>query len=529
MAISWQSFRTSPAIASQAERWNREGLIDRLWDRDPTVWSADPVPEIEDRLGWLTLPATSRDLVPMINDLHSEAVAAGITHIVLLGMGGSSLAPEVFASSLPHSDGDPILVVLDSTHPDAIAAVQDATDPHTTWYIVASKSGTTLETMSFFHWFWTVADTELDSPGNHFIAITDPDTPLAVIAANRSFRAIISADPTVGGRYSALTAFGLVPAGLIGADLTALLDAAADVAVMCGPDIALDENPAFMLGALMGTEALAGNDKAHIVATEPVDAIPIWTEQLIAESTGKEGKGIVPVDGGPYPSHATDGIVVGIGGEQIQGTDFMLTTNGATDIAGAMFILEFATAIAGEMLEIHPFNQPDVQIAKKFAASAMAGELEQPAVPPIAVSSEGLVTTLRTMFAEPDPSYVSIQAYLAPTPSTGLVIEAIRTAIDTALGVYTTAGYGPRFLHSTGQVHKGGPSGGLFLQLIDTPSTELAVPGSAFTFNELIAAQAEGDLAALESNGRTAISLDLGEDTATGFALLLAAINAALP
>ena len=529
MAITWQSFRTSPAIAAQAERWNRERLINRLWDRDPTVWSADPVPEIEDRLGWLTLPATSRDLVPMINDLHNEAVAAGITHIVLLGMGGSSLAPEVFASSLPHSDGDPVLVVLDSTHPDAVAAVQDATDPHTTWYIVASKSGTTLETMSFFHWFWAVADAALDLPGDHFIAITDPDTPLDTIATHRSFRATISADPTVGGRYSALTAFGLVPAGLIGADLTALLDAAADAAAMCGPDIALGENPAFMLGALMGSEAMAGKAKAHIVGTEPVATIPIWTEQLIAESTGKDGKGIVPVDGGPYPSHATDGIVVGIGGALIEATDFMLVTNSATDIAGAMFILEVATAVAGEMLDIHPFNQPDVQIAKKLAASAMAGELEQSAVPPIVVSSEGLFAALSAMFAEPHPSYVSIQAYLAPTRSTGLVIEAIRTAIDTALGVYTTAGYGPRFLHSTGQVHKGGPSGGLFLQIVDTPSAELAVPESAFTFNELIAAQAAGDLAALESNGRTALSVDLGDDTSTGLALLLAGINAALP
>ena len=528
MGLTWHLAHTNKAIATQAERWSHDRLIGRLWAHDPTVWSVDPVPEIEDRLGWLTLPSTSRDLVPLIDDLHDEAVLLGIKHIVLLGMGGSSLAPEVFASSLPRRDDDPILVVLDSTHPDAIAAVQDATDPHTTWYVVASKSGTTLETMSFFHWFWAVADDALEAPGSHFIAITDPGTPLDTIASQRSFRAAISADPTVGGRYSALTAFGLVPAGLAGADITALLDAAAQAAAVCSPDIALDENPAFMLGAFLGTEALAGNDKAHIVANAPVRTIPIWTEQLIAESTGKDGKGIVPVDGGPFPSHGSDGVVVGIGGEPIDGTDFMITVAEPADIAGAMFILELATAIAGEILAIHPFNQPDVQIAKKLAASAMAGELDEPATPPIAVSSEELGAGLRSLFAASNPSYVAIQAYLQPTVSSERSIDGVRTAIDTAIGVYTTAGYGPRFLHSTGQVHKGGPSGGLFLQIVDTPSLELAVPESGFTFNELIAAQAEGDLAALESNGRTALSVDLGEDPESGFDLLMTALDAAL-
>jgi transaldolase/glucose-6-phosphate isomerase len=528
MAISWRSSEASQAVVAQADRWTRDRLINRLWECDPTVWSTEPVPEIEDRLGWLTLPATSRDLVPLIGELHDDALAHGITHIVLLGMGGSSLAPEVFASSLPRTSNDPVLVVLDSTHPDAIAAVQDATDPRTTWYVVASKSGTTLETMSFFHWFWAVADEALDTPGDHFIAITDPGTPLDTIASQRSFRATISADPTVGGRYSALTAFGLVPAGLAGADLTALLDAAAEAAALCNQDIALDENPAFVLGAFLATEALAGNDKAHIEANEPVTAIPIWTEQLIAESTGKDGKGIVPVDGGPYPSRATDGVVVGIGGEPIEGTDFMLTLTEPTDIAGAMFILELATAIAGEILAIHPFNQPDVQLAKKLAASAMAGELEKPSTPPIAVTSPRLVEMLRALLTGPHPSYVSIQAYLAPTPSTERSIDAIRTAIDRTEAVYTTAGYGPRFLHSTGQVHKGGPSGGSFLQIVDTPSLVLEVPESGFTFNELIAAQAEGDFAALESNGRRVLSVDLGEDPASAFDLLLTGLVVAL-
>jgi transaldolase/glucose-6-phosphate isomerase len=528
MSTSWQLSRNTEAIISQAERWNRDKLISRLWDRDPTVWSVEPVPEIEDRLGWLTLHDTSRDLVPLIDQLHDAAVVEGITHVVLLGMGGSSLAPEVFASSLPRADSDPVLVVLDSTHPDAIAAATATTNPQTTWYVVASKSGTTLETMSFFHWFWSIADDALTSPGSHFVAITDPGTPLDAIASERSFRATISADPTVGGRYSALTAFGLVPAGLAGADTAALLDAAADAAALCGPDISLDNNPAFVLGALLGSDALAGVNKAHIVANEPLSTLPIWTEQLIAESTGKDGKGIVPVAGGPYPSKATDGVVVGIGGKPIDGSDFMLNVSDAYDIAGAMFILELATAIAGEILSIHPFNQPDVQLAKKLASSAMAGELDAPAIPPIAVSSERLIPALRALFTRTDPSYISIQAYLAPTTPTDQSIEAIRSLIDEAMAVYTTGGYGPRFLHSTGQVHKGGPPGGLFLQLVDAPTTVLSVPESTFTFNELIRGQAEGDLAALESNGRTVLSVDLGEDPSAGLDLLFTTIERAL-
>ncbi len=528
MTIMWHMSLRNDAIDAQARRWHDDGLMQRLWAHDPTVWSDEPMPEIEDRLGWLTLPETSRELVALVGELHDAALANGITHVVLLGMGGSSLAPEVFAASLPRASNDPDLVVLDSTHPDAVAAVRDATDPSTTWYVVASKSGTTLETMSFFHFFWEVAHAALDAPGEHFIAITDPGTPLDEIAAQRSFRATISADPTVGGRYSALTAFGLVPAGLVGADITALLDAGAQAGALCGPDVALEENPAFQLGALLGTQAVAGNDKAHILATRPVEALPIWTEQLIAESTGKDGKGIVPVDGGPTPSHASDGVVVGIGAEPIEAADFMLLVTEPDDIAGAMFVLELATAVAGEILGIHPFNQPDVQIAKKLAASAMAGELEASAAPPISLASDTLIGALRGLFTAPEPSYLSIQAYLEPTPSTDARIQDIRSMVDEALAIYTTAGYGPRFLHSTGQVHKGGPPGGLFLQLVDHPSQVLPVPQSDFTFNALVAAQSEGDRAALASRGRDIVSVDLGDNPGTGLAFLLAAIDAAL-
>lgn len=528
MTIDWQSGGPSDAVRSEIDRWNRDRLITRLWDRDTTVWSDHDVPELANRLGWLTLDSTSRKLVATVDTLHAEAVANGITDIVLLGMGGSSLAPEVFASSLPRRPKDPVLTVLDSTHPDAVAAVDAATDPNHTWYVVASKSGTTLETMSFFHWFWARAASVLTSPGNHFIAITDPGTPLDSIASDRSFRASISADPTVGGRYSALTAFGLVPAGLAGADLDALLDAAGSAARQCGPDVDLSDNPAFVLGALMATDAAAGKDKAHFVAFPPIRALPIWAEQLIAESTGKDGKGIVPVDGGPFPSKATDGLVVALGQGHVPQADFTLTVSDANDIAGVMFILELATAIAGEMLSIHPFNQPDVELAKKLAASAMAGELGDSVLAPLSVTSPDLVASLQRFFAGSDVSYVSIHAYIEPTSSTEHTLESLRSLIDSELSVYTTSGYGPRFLHSTGQIHKGGPAGGRFLQIVDHPSAELAMPGSPFTFNELIAAQAAGDLAALTSNDRATVSVDIGDDPTVGLALLLEATRTAL-
>ncbi|GMR01929.1 MAG: hypothetical protein BMS9Abin20_0253 [Acidimicrobiia bacterium] len=518
----------SAAVRAQAERWRADRLMTRLWDRDPTVWSDTDVPELTDRLGWLTLPTSSRDLVATIRDLHEDAGRLGITDIVLCGMGGSSLAPEVFAATLPRKSTDPLLTVLDSTHPDAVAAVNAATTPQRTWYIIASKSGTTLETMSFFHWFWVRASDVLQSPGDHFIAITDPGTPLENLAKERIFRKCVPADPTVGGRYSALTAFGLVPAGLVGANTEALLANAASAAVRCGPEVELLENPAFVLGASLATNALQGIDKAHIIAANPVASFPIWVEQLIAESTGKDGKGIVPVDGGPMPSRAKDGTVVPVGAREVPDATLTLLVDDPYDIAGAMFIFELATAIAGEMLGIHPFNQPDVQLAKLLAASAMAGELDDTAPAPLDIDSGDVTGAIRDLLANTTPSYVSVQAYLAPTTGTDEVLEALRSVIDTRCGVYTTAGYGPRFLHSTGQLHKGGPPGGAFIQVMDKPRTELFVPETDFSFNQLITAQAAGDRAALVDRGRDVISIDLGQSTSTGLALLLDATRAAL-
>ncbi len=521
-----ESRTISDEVLAEAARWERDGLMRRVWNADPTVWGEPGTPELADRLGWLTLPSTSRDLVPIIGDLAAEAHGSAIRDIVLCGMGGSSLAPEVFADSLLGTG--PKLTVLDSTHPDAVAAVDEATSPDTTWYVISSKSGSTLETLSLFHWFWSRVSREVSSPGSHFIAITDPGSLLADLAIERNFRTVVGADPDVGGRYSALTAFGLVPAGLTGADPAAMLDAAADAAAVCGPDVDLLENPAFVLGATMATKALSGIDKVQMVAGGSLTSFPLWAEQLIAESTGKDGKGIVPIDGGPFPSTATDGSVIAIDVVDGDGADMVLTTRGAYDIAGAMFIFELATAIAGEILGIHPFNQPDVEIAKRLAASAMAGELAKPAQPSIAIDDDALVPVLTSLLTEHRPSYVSIHAYLAPSSSSDAALGSLRELIDARCGSYTTVGYGPRFLHSTGQIHKGGPPGGVFIQILDDPQATLRVPETEFTFNELITAQAAGDRAALADRGRSVVSVELGRDTETGLRLLIDAARAAL-
>jgi len=510
---------TAPARGTDlepiADRWLTNKLMDRVWQADPTVWGPPGTPEITNRLGWLELPRTSLALTHVIADLAATATASGITDVVLCGMGGSSLAPEVFATTLAADPAAPSLTVLDSTHPDAIAAVAQSTAPERTWYVIASKSGTTLETLSLFRFFWAEAVGNLADPGSHFIAITDPGSSLVALATERGFRACIEADPNVGGRYSALAAYGLVPAGIAGADVPRLLESAATAAAQCAPDVPLIDNPAFVIGATLARNALAGKDKVHLIATKPVKAFPVWAEQLIAESTGKEGLGILPIAGGPAPSAAQDGTVVSIGNSSYQDASLSLVVEDAYDIAGAMFIFELATAVAGEVLGIQPFDQPDVQVAKLLAASAMSGELETRSADPMVLGSQELARALNSALHDPQLSYISLQAYVKPDEATDAAIEGVRSVLDATFATYTTFGYGPRFLHSTGQLHKGGQPGGLFIQIIDDPRVRLDVPETTYSFNELIAAQAQGDRAALEDRGRTVVTISAGDNVAS--------------
>ncbi len=500
-----------PAIEARLAAWSESDFAMRLWDGDPTLWFDPPRDEIVDRLGWLC--PGSMNGIDAINEFVATARDEGLTDVVLLGMGGSSLAPEVFASVFRSSDG-PKLTVLDSTHPDVVARVADAVDPRTALFIVASKSGTTLETMSFFRILWERASAALDDPGSRFVAITDPDSQLARLGDERGFRSVFLAPDDVGGRFSALVEFGLVPAALVGIDLGRLLAGADAAAFACGPEVAVDENPALRLGAALGEFALAGRDKI-VFHPEPVfSSFPVWIEQLIAESLGKDGTGILPVADGSAPS-APDRLPFTIGLSGTATTEvpsITMTMDDAYDLGGAMYILEMATAAAGAILGVHPFDQPDVQLAKSLAHAAMAEGLEGFDVTEWTLDDETTIDNLRSLFSSAGPGgYVAVQAYLDPSAATAQRLDAIADVIATATGAVVTIGYGPRFLHSTGQFHKGGPDGGVFLQIVDHPTSDLDVPETDYSLGKLITAQSFGDQAALRDRGRPVGMVCLGD------------------
>ena len=529
MKISFAGSLENRAIAHEASRWSSDKLMTRLWNKDPTVWSTEPAPELADRLGWLTLPTSAARHIDQIEVLRREALAEGVRHIVLCGMGGSSLAPEVFAHSLPREPGHPSLIVLDSTHPDAVVNVAASIELSKTWFIISSKSGGTLETLSFLRYFWAQASSITDSPGDRFIAITDPDSNLEHLASARGFRATFLADAEVGGRYSALSAFGLVPAGLIGCDISALLAAGAAAAALCGQGTPLERNPGFVIGVTMARGVQTGKDKVRFVGSGHGEHFGVWVEQLIAESTGKDGTGIVPIDGGPTRPEASDELMIHVGtrhGSMAADVDMELAS--ASELATAMFIMEMATAVAGAQLGIHPFNQPDVQRAKVLANEAMEGKLAEVASA-TSIRSPDLHAIITPALSLESMSYISIQAYLAPTEATDTALRRLQFAAVERTGVATTVGYGPRFLHSTGQLHKGGPSGGIFIQIVDTSQNEVRIPETAVTFNALIAAQSDGDRLALTDAGRTVISVSLGGDPASGLAGLTNIIRSVAP
>ena len=475
-------------VGSRLNRMAHEDVVARIWARDHTVWRDDPT-EIADRLGWLDAQERSRGELAGFRGLAQEAREEGLSQTVLLGMGGSSLAPEVIAAT----GGSESLTVLDTTHPDAIARLERDLPLRETMFVVSSKSGTTIETRSHMaHFLDLVKD-----PG-HFAAITDPGTALELAATDAGFRRVFRAQPDVGGRYSALTVFGLVPAVLSGIDPEGLLAAAAEAAEACGPHIPVEENPAALVGAALGEAALAGRDKATVAVGRAFASLGAWIEQLLAESTGKEGTGILPVDGEPLgPSEVYGGdrlflTTPGVGGP---GPSVELPLHGPEDLGWAFFVLEFATAVAGAIIGIHPFDQPDVQSAKNRTAEV----LRAGAIPP---EAPGDVAELLEKVRPGD--YVAIQAFVDPRGETGRRLPHVRARVRDRFGVATTLGYGPRYLHSTGQYHKGGPNSGVFLQVLEEPQEDRAVPGEDFTFGRLVTAQAAGDLAALRERGRRA-------------------------
>ncbi|MGA8303284.1 MAG: bifunctional transaldolase/phosoglucose isomerase [Thermoplasmata archaeon] len=545
---SWSLGADADRVAGRLESWQTEKVADRFWKRDPTVWPAADPRDVADRMGWLQLPEMMHDQLPRLLAFAEEVRADGIRHVVVLGMGGSSLAPDVLRGIFGSRPGFPELIVLDSTHPDAVAAVARRIDPRHTLFLVSSKSGTTTEPLSFHRYFSELVRAAGGVPGRAFAAVTDPGTPLQTLAEEQGFRAIFLALPTVGGRYSALTMFGLVPAALIGLDLRTLLDRAWTMAEACAPSIPVRENPGLSLGAVLGELATHGRDKVTLYAGARLAPFPVWVEQLIAESTGKIGKGIVPVvDEPPVSSdhYGSDRLFVEIqeGAEidatlaahvqRLEAAGFpvvRIRVPDRIDVGEEFFRWEMAVAGAGAIVGINPYDQPDVEFAKELARKAMSQPSGAPGDAGVAtVRADDIAPFSRAVHdwlesCRPG-DYIAIQAYLPPTDGTSASLELVRRRLLERKNVATTFGYGPRFLHSTGQLHKGGPNIGLFLQLVDTPTRDLPVPGAGYTFGQLIHAQAVGDYQALTQKQRRVLRVDLGGDIEGGLRRLTEALD----
>ena len=534
----------SSRVEERLAGWEAQGYGRRMWERDHALWSAEEIPELTNRLGWLRSPYSTGQAPPI--SAFAEEVRAGTDQVVLLGMGGSSMAPEVYADTFGSAPGYPSLTVLDSTHPEAVRAVSGNIDPARTLFLVASKSGGTIETLSLFRHFWKVVSEARDRPGHHFVAVTDPGSGLEALAGERQFRRVFAAPPDVGGRYSALTVFGLLPAALIGADIGSLLGAAALMADHCGPDRPATTNPGLRLGAVMGEAARAGRDKITYICSPAVAGFASWVEQLIAESTGKDGTGLVPVAGEPLGDPASYGsdrlfVFLALEGDQPPGWQqaraglgrrghpvVEVTLNVLEELGAEMFRSEMAVASAGSVLGINPFDQPDVQVAKELARRAMSPEGLDGAIAEISSDSDRLAGELSAWAGTVEPGdYIAVHAYLPMGGAASPALEALVPMLRDRHRVAVTLGYGPRFLHSTGQLHKGGPNQGVFLQLVDRPRPDIGVPEAGFSFGELIEGQAAGDYQALVGRGRRVLRVRLEGDPGAairGLAGLLGAL-----
>jgi transaldolase/glucose-6-phosphate isomerase len=538
-----------PAVEKRIQKWQTECLPRRMWGKDYTLWSQQPVPELTNRLGWLTLPEVMHEHVNELTAFADQIRADGVRHVLILGMGGSSLAPEVFQTTFGNAPGYPDLTVLDSTHPGAIRRVEANLDLARTLFVVSSKSGTTIEPLSFYRYFRHVLDKQAPTAGKQFIAITDPESPLEKLAQTEGFRRVFASPPDVGGRYSALSVFGLVPAALIGVDTDLLLHRAWEMAESCAACVGAATNPGLTLGAVIAESAAAGRDKCTFVASPSLASLPVWLEQLIAESTGKEGKGIVPIAGesvaapGTYgadrlfiylhlQSDPPDGLSARLDALEIAGHPVLrISLRDRADLGKQFFQWEVAVAAAGAALGIHPFNQPDVELAKELARVAMSKkESSRHGAPEIAADAgEGLIAAMSSSLTGAEPgNYIAIQAYLNPSSETASRLEALREILRDHTNLATTFGYGPRFLHSTGQLHKGGPNTGLFLQLIDEPFDDLPVPKAGYSFGDLIRAQALGDFQALQQRERRVLRINLGHDALKALEGITAAIEGPL-
>lgn len=527
-------------VEERLASWKEQKFSRRLWAKDHTLWFPESQPEITDRLGWLELPEMMHERLDNLNAFAQGVKGEGISYVVLLGMGGSSLAPEVFQKTFGNAPDYPELFVLDSTHPSAVRSMEEKIDLTCTLFLVSSKSGTTLETLSLFRYFWNQLSSLTDKPGHHFVAITDTGTPLMELAKDRDFRQVFQANPDVGGRYSAFTDFGLVPAALIGMDIHRLIDRAWIASENAASCVSEDKASSLILGAVLG-ELSKSRDKLTFLTSPSLDFFPDWLEQLIAESTGKDGKGIIPIVSEPLTSaeeYGEDRFFVGLSLETDNGRELedqmkafekaghptlLINLKEKYDLGQEIFRWEIAIASAGSVLGIHPFNQPDVQLAKDLAREAMEKrqDPEEKRDAPVETFSVEEIEVLSGAFKNwiaqaQSGDYVAIQAYLSPNVDATRALQKVRFGLLKHTHLATTVGYGPRFLHSTGQLHKGGPNIGLFLQLVDEPSIDLCIPETDYSFNTLIKAQALGDFQALKQRGRRVLRINLKSDVSGG-------------
>jgi glucose-6-phosphate isomerase len=546
--------------------WELGGNLARLWSKDATLWTGTD----EARwMGWLDIAERQRPSLPSLAALAREVRQAGVREALLLGMGGSSLCPEVFARTFGAMDDAPRLHVLDSVDPGQVRRLEQRVGVDRALFIVSSKSGSTLEPNLLLQYFFDRARAALgDAAGSRFIAVTDKGSSLERVAIRDRFWKIFAGEPDIGGRFSALSNFGLVPAAVMGLPIDRLLEASIAMARRCRPDVPLVDNPGVRLGLALGVAALGGCDKMTIVSSQELASIGAWLEQLVAESTGKLGRAIIPVDGEPIDEPSTygmDRIFVHVrftpnpDPAQEAALDRLAAAGRPTiridvadrfDLTAEFFRWEIATAVAGAVLGVNPFDQPDVE-ASKVATRRLTDAYEQAgsftAESPILedagfrfftdevnadrLKAAGALTSARALLAAHlgrvrDGDYVALLAYLDMTDAHAAALQAIRRVIHGRTRVATCLGFGPRFLHSTGQAYKGGPNTGVFLQITCDDAADLAVPGRRFTFGAVKAAQSRGDFEVLAARGRRALHVHVGRDVASGLAALQALVEA---
>ncbi len=530
-------------------------IVPRIWQEDYTVWKPSPT-EITNRLGWLTIAERMKEHLPAIQALVEAVTEEGYTDVLWLGMGGSSLAPDVFHHVFEEREDGLRLRVLDSTDPGAVRAAAERLDLRRTLFVVATKSGGTAETLSFFKYFYHLmaemlsddedaVETLDEEVGAHFVAVTDAGSKLDTLGQELHFRHILRNDPNIGGRFSVLSHFGIVAAALLGVDIELLLARAQEMAEACGPEAAPAENPGAWLGATLGALARAGRDKLTFITSPKLANFGDWIEQLIAESLGKSGAGILPVVGAPLgepevygndrlfvylrldgdaPYDAAIPDLVDVGHPVVR-----VDLRDLYDLGKQFFLWEFATAVAGERLDIQPFNQPNVEAAKKSARAMIEAYEEQGALPEVETAPLE-PAALEAFLAQAEAGdYVAIQAYVQPRPAVDAALQQLQVALRARTRLAVTTAYGPRYLHSTGQLHKGDAGRGLFVQFVSHhPELEAPIPdapddaSSSITFGVLKLAQALGDYQALVEAGRRVVRFDLGTEVVAGLEKIVA-------